>query len=126
MSIQAMRAGRIPPCARPDEAPTAASVKEVLASLQKIRHLLGEYGLSDDQVTELTAMASSAIDPPQPFQWNRVQVETFLGRARGGPQVLYPKNATYKSLPFQVMDGRLYIVNPAVDKEQEEQDDNDM
>jgi hypothetical protein len=121
-----MRAGRIPPCARPDDAPTAASVKEVLVSLQKIRHLLGEYGLSDDQVTELTAMASSAIDPPQPFQWNRAQVETYLGRARGGPQVLYPKNATYKSLPFQVMDGRFYIVNPAADKEQEEQDDNDM
>ena len=121
-----MRSGQIPPCARPEVVPDQASVDAVLLSLQKIRSLLGDYGLPNDDVTELSRMARAALEDPLPFQWDPAHVERFLMRESQGPQVLYPQNDSYRSLPFQVMVGRYYLVNPAKDKDQEDQEELSM
>ena len=121
-----MQARKIPPCARPEVVPDQASVDAVLLSLQKIRTKLGDYGLPADDVTELSWMARTAMEDPLPFQWDAAHVERFLGRDRQGPQVVYPQNDSYRSLPFQVMVGRYYLVNPAKDKDQEEQEELSM
>ena len=115
-----MTAGTIPPCARPIVDLGQDYVDEVLSSLQKIRDSLGEYGVSRSQMQELSALARSAVTEPKPFPWNPTQVAQFLSRPRDGPVVQYPTNSAYRSLPFQVLVGKFYIVNPAT-----EQDDGD-
>ena len=123
-----MQARQIPPCARPEVVPDQASLDAVLLSLQKIRSKLGDYGLPADDVTELSWMARTALEDPLPFQWDPAHVERFLGRdqSRQGPQVMYPPNDSYRSLPFQVMVGRYYLVNPAKDNDQEAQEEMNM
>ena len=70
-----MQARQIPPCARPEVVPDQASLDAVLLSLQKIRSKLGDYGLPADDVTELSWMARTALEDPQPFQWDPAHVE---------------------------------------------------
>lgn len=112
-----MVAGLIPPCARPLEAPTRSSVDALLASLNHIHIVLGEDGFPQDKVLQLKLLAQSSLDAALPFQWDQQKVKDLFGAVQDGPQVNYQPTDSYRSLPFQVAENKYYLVNPADDKE---------
>jgi hypothetical protein len=112
-----MVAGRVPPCARPIEAPTRDSVAALQKSLDRIHAALGEDGFPEDHMLELKQLAEASLAQPLQIQWCRVEVQKFLNAEREGPQVNYQPTGAYRALPFQIMAGKFYLVNPSDDKE---------
>jgi hypothetical protein len=60
-------------------------------------------------------LAQLATSPQEPFGWDRDEVAELFGR-RDGPNAYNAKNPRQK-LPFRVVKGEFYLVNPADDSD---------
>lgn len=118
--VHDMQHGLIPPCARREEPLKQAYVDLVLAGIEKLQRILGK--LSDADVDSLHALAKSAVAKPLSFSWDPQRVKELFGKGSHGPQIVYPSGGgNYRTLPFQVLVGSFYLVQPSDDIDEAEE-----
>ena len=111
--VHDMQRGVIPHCARREEPLKQAYVDLVLAGIEKLQRILGQGKLSDADVDSLHALAKSAVAKPLSFSWDPQRVTELFGKGSHGPQIVYPSGGgNYRTLPFQVLVGSFYLVQP--------------